>query len=117
MTTYLVTGAGGHLGRLAAETPLDAKAGKVIAATRDPTKFNALATRGAEVRRADFDDPGSLSRAFAGVDRLLLVSTDALDKPGRRLAQHRNAIAAAGKAGVKYIVYTSAPNARPLGRS
>ena len=36
MTTYLVTGAGGHLGRLAAETLLDAKAGKVIAATRDP---------------------------------------------------------------------------------
>jgi len=117
MTTYLVTGAGGHLGRLAAETLLDAKAGKVIAATRDPAKLNALASRGAEVRRADFDDPASLGTAFAGVDRLLLVSTDALDKPGRRLAQHRNAIAAAIKAGVKHIVYTSAPNARPLGRS
>jgi NAD(P)H dehydrogenase (quinone) len=117
MTTFLVTGAGGHLGRLAAETLLDSKAGKVIAATRDPAKLNALATRGAEVRRADFDDPNSLSSAFAGVDRLLLVSTDALDRPGRRLAQHRNAIAAAIKAGVKHIVYTSAPNARPLGRS
>jgi NAD(P)H dehydrogenase (quinone) len=117
MTTYLVTGASGHLGRLAAETLLDAKAGKVIAATRDPAKLNALATRGAELRRADFDDPNSLTAAFAGVDRLLLVSTDALDKPGRRLAQHRNAIAAAAKAGVKHIVYTSAPNARPLGRS
>jgi NAD(P)H dehydrogenase (quinone) len=117
MTTYLVTGASGHLGRLAAETLLDAKAGKVIAATRDPAKLNALATRGAELRRADFDYPNSLTAAFAGVDRLLLVSTDALDKPGRRLAQHRNAIAAAAKAGVKHIVYTSAPNARPLGRS
>ena len=61
--------------------------------------------------------PTHSSTAFAGVDRLLLVSTDALDKPGRRLAQHRNAIAAAAKAGVKHIVYTSAPNARPLGRS
>jgi NAD(P)H dehydrogenase (quinone) len=117
MTTYLVTGAGGHLGRLAAETLLDAKAGKVIAATRDPSKLTALAARGAELRHADFDDPNSLSTAFAGVDRLLLVSTDALDKPGRRLAQHRNAIAAAIKSGVKHIVYTSAPNARPLGRS
>lgn len=116
MTTYLVTGAGGHLGRLAAETLLDAKAGTVIAATRDPSKLASLAAKGAELRRADFDDPASLSGAFAGVDRLLIVSTDALDKPGRRLAQHRNAIAAAVKAGVKHVVYTSAPAARPLAK-
>jgi NAD(P)H dehydrogenase (quinone) len=117
MTTYLVTGASGHLGRLAAETLLDAKAGTVIAASRDTSKLAALAAKGAELRRADFDDPASLSSAFAGVDRLLLVSTDALDKPGRRLAQHRNAIAAAIKAGVKHVVYTSAPAARPLAKA
>jgi len=116
MTTYLVTGASGHLGRLAVETLLDAKAGTVIAATRDPSKLSALAAKGAELRRADFDDPASLAGAFAGVDRLLVVSTDALDKPGRRLAQHRTAIAAAIKAGVKHVVYTSAPAARPLAK-
>jgi len=114
MTTHLVTGAGGNLGRRAVETLLDAKPGKVIAASRDPAKLAALAARGAETRKADFNDPASLASAFAGVDRLLLVSTDALDRPGTRLAQHRNAIAAAIKAGVKHVVYTSAPAARPL---
>ena len=58
MTIYLVTGASGHLGRLAAETLLDAKAGKVIAATRDPAKLNALATRGAEPARGQRERGG-----------------------------------------------------------
>ena len=37
-------------------------------------------------RRADFDDPASLEAAFAGVDRLLLVSGTEI---GQRVAQHR----------------------------
>lgn len=43
----------------------------------------------------------------AGADRLLLVSTDAVDFPGRRIEQHRAAIAAAKAAGVEHIIYTS----------
>ena len=58
----------------------------------------------------------SLLNAFSGVDRLLLISTDALDRPGRRLAQHRAAVAAAVKAGVKHVVYTSMPNPEPGSR-
>ena len=74
--TFLVTGAGGHLGRLVVERLLAAKAGKVIAASRDPAKLADLAAKGAETRRADFDDPASLDAAFKGVDRLLIISTD-----------------------------------------
>ncbi|MDG2529769.1 NAD(P)H-binding protein [Caulobacter endophyticus] len=109
----LVTGAGGQLGRRVVELLLEAGAPHVIATTRDPAKLADLAAKGVEVRAADFDDPASLETAFAGVDRLLLVSTDALDKPGRRIAQHRAAVAAAVKAGVKHIAYTSAPGVRP----
>ncbi len=109
----LVTGASGHLGARAVETLLERGGAHVIAATRNPEKIAHLAAIGAELRRADFDDPNSLKKAFKGVDRLLIVSTDALDEPGKRLRQHRAAIAAAEKAGVRHVVYTSAPATAP----
>jgi len=109
----LVTGAGGQLGRRVVELLLEAGASNIVAASRDPSKLAELAARGVETRRVDFDEPAELAAAFAGVDRLLLVSTDSLDQPGRRIAQHRAAITAAEAAGVKHVVYTSAPGARP----
>jgi NAD(P)H dehydrogenase (quinone) len=109
----LVTGAGGHLGRRVIDLLLAQGKGPIIAATRAPEKLADLRDKGVEVRRADFDAPGSLTDAFAGVGRLLLVSTDALDRPGRRLAQHRNAVEAAARAGVEHVVYTSVSKAGP----
>ena len=106
----LVTGASGQLGRRVVALLLEAKAGRIVAATRNPDKIAGLGERGAIVRRADFEDPASLPDAFAGVDRLLMISTDAIDKPGRRLQQHRNAVEAAARGGVKHILYTSMPN-------
>ena len=115
--TLLVTGAGGHLGRRVVELLSEAGASTVIAATRQPEKLADLAARGVEVRRADFDDAVSLTQAFAGADRLLLISTDALHAPGLRLRQHRNAVAAAGSAGIGHVVYTSAPSPYPTPES
>jgi NAD(P)H dehydrogenase (quinone) len=110
MTTFLVTGASGHLGALVLTYLNAANPGQIIAGSRDPSKL----TLSPEIarRKVDFDD-ANLSEAFAGVDRLLIISTDALDKPGRRLEQHKAAIAAAQKAGVRHIVYTSMPNPEP----
>jgi uncharacterized protein YbjT (DUF2867 family) len=65
------------------------------------------------VRAATFDDESSLVAAFRGAERLLLVSTDALDTPGKRLAQHRAAIRAAEAVGVRHVVYTSLTNPYP----
>ena len=113
MSTILITGASGHLGRRVAELHLDAGQHHSILATRTPAKLADLAARGAIVRAADFDNPASLATAFAGVDSLLLVSTDVLDQPGRRIAQHRAAIIAAASAGVRHLVYTSLLNAVP----
>jgi NAD(P)H dehydrogenase (quinone) len=111
--TLLVTGASGHLGRRVIELLLEANAGHVIATTRTPDKLADLAARGVEVRQADFDDPSSLVAAFAGADRLLLISTDAVDGTDRRQVQHRNAVKAADQAGVKHVLYTSLTRPEP----
>ncbi|MBN9031317.1 MAG: NAD(P)-dependent oxidoreductase [Rhizobiales bacterium 63-7] len=110
--TILVTGAAGHLGRAVVGHLLDTQkvdAARIVAASRDPAKLADLAARGVAVRKGDFDDAASLESAFAGIDRLLIVSTDALAVPGQRLTQHKTAIAAAVKAGVKHLFYTSMP--------
>jgi NAD(P)H dehydrogenase (quinone) len=108
--TLFVTGASGHLGRRVVELLLEKDAGKIVAGTRKPEKLADLEARGVVVRQADFEDPQGLEAALAGVDRVLIISTDAIDRPGRRLAQHRAAVAAAVSAGVKHAVYTSMPN-------
>jgi NAD(P)H dehydrogenase (quinone) len=111
----LVTGASGHLGRRVLEllAASGVPASNLIAATRTPEHLADLAARGVEVRAANFDDPASLPAAFRGAERALIVSTDALDRPGRRIAQHRNAIQAARAAGVRHVVYTSLTNTGP----
>ena len=115
----LVTGASGHLGRRVVELLLEAsgRAGAVavavVAASRTPDKLADLARRGAALRVLDFEKRETLADAFRGIDRMLLVSTDALDKPGRRLEQHRAAVAAAVAAGVKHVAYTSLTNPGP----
>ncbi|QQR35223.1 NmrA family NAD(P)-binding protein [Devosia oryziradicis] len=108
--TLLVTGAAGQFGRIAVEELLARGATRVIAGTRDPDKLAELAARGVTVRKVDFDDAASLASGFAGVDRVLIISTDGI---GKRVAQQTAAVAAAKAAGVKHIVYTSAPAARP----
>lgn len=111
--TLLVTGASGHMGRRVVELLLEAQAGTIIAATRSPEKLADLSQQGVIVRHADFNDPASLAEAFAGVDRLLLISTDALSEPGLRLRQHQTAVTAAAAAGVNHVVYTSLVNPEP----
>ncbi len=105
--TLLVTGASGHLGRRVVDLLIESHSGRVIAASRIPAKIADLTLHGAEVKPLNFDNPVSLDAAFTGVRRLLLISTDEILEPGRRLAQHRNAIEAAVRCGVQHIVYTS----------
>jgi NAD(P)H dehydrogenase (quinone) len=102
---YAVTGASGQLGRLVLDEMLQkVPAGDVVAIVRDPSKLADFAAKGIDVRQADYDDPASLDAALAGVDRLLLISGNAV---GQRERQHGNVINAAKKAGVSYLAYTS----------
>jgi NAD(P)H dehydrogenase (quinone) len=104
--TIVVTGATGQLGRLVVESLLDrgVPAAEIVAAGRSTDKIADLADRGVRVRRIDFTDPATLAEAFAGADRVLLVSSSEV---GRRAEQHRNAIDAAREAGVTLLAYTS----------
>jgi NAD(P)H dehydrogenase (quinone) len=106
--TIAIAGASGHFGRSTGDQLLErVEPSEVVLVTRDPAKLDSYAARGIAVRHGDFDDPASLSEAFAGVDRLLVISTDAL---GRRVGQHAAAFAAAKAAGVGLVAYTSIVN-------
>lgn len=110
MTTYLVTGASGQLGRLTVRALLEGgiTPSDVVATARDTDTVADLAELGVVVRRADYTDPSSLKEAFVGVDRALLVSSSAV---GERVAQHANVIEAAKEAGVELLGYTSVTHA------
>ncbi len=109
----IVTGAAGQFGRAAAKQLLDKVAAQdVILTTRTPEKLTEFAALGAQVRYADFDHPATLAAAFAGGERMLLISTA---RVGTRVEQHRNAIVAAKQAGVRHIVYTSILGAAAAG--
>ncbi|MCC2274154.1 SDR family oxidoreductase [Streptomyces sp. ET3-23] len=111
----VVTGATGQLGRLTVEALLrrGIPAADIIATGRDIARIKDLADRGITVRRADFADADSLAEAFAGADRLLLISASV--PVGERVANHRRVIDAAVSAGVSLVVYTSTTHADTAG--
>lgn len=108
--SIVVTGATGHLGRLAIEALLarGVPATTLVAAGRTVSKLTDLAERGVRVVAIDYIRPETLLPALTGAEKLLLVSGTAV---GERVAEHSNVVAAAREAGVKHLVYTSAPRA------
>lgn len=109
----VVSGASGQLGRRTVEYLLQrVDARQVVAVSRTPEKIAGL---GVATRRADFDEPDSLPRAFDGAERMLLISTAAVDTARTRVRQHTNAIQAAVKAGVGQVIYTSVVHATDPG--
>jgi NAD(P)H dehydrogenase (quinone) len=101
----IVTGATGKLGRLVIEGLLtQVPAAEIRAAVRDPGKAADLGRCGVSVRRADYDEPGTLGAAIEGADRVLLISSNDLQ---RSVAQHAAVIDAAARAGVSLLAYTS----------
>ncbi len=108
--TIVVTGATGHLGKSIVEhlvargvAPAD-----IVAGGRSTEKLQALADSGVRTAVIDYTRPDTLTEALTDADTLILVSGSEV---GQRVEQHRNAIDAAVAAGVKHLVYTSAPKA------
>ncbi|MER7546261.1 SDR family oxidoreductase [Spirillospora sp. NPDC127506] len=101
----VIASASGQLARATAKYALEkVPPDDVILVSRNPDALAEFADRGVAVRYGDYDRPESLPAAFAGGDRLFMVS---LHELGHRVTQHRNAIEAAKRAGVRHIVYTS----------
>lgn len=100
-----ITGATGQLGRLVIDALLQrVPASEVLALVRDPLKARDLTALGVTVRQADYSQPPTLATALAGVERLLLISSNEI---GQRTVQHCAVIDAAKAAGVKLLAYTS----------
>ncbi len=96
--TIAITGATGHLGKLALAA-ITARGGSAIALARDPAKAAGL---GGEVRAFDYSKPDAA--ALKGVETFVLISSNDFND---RFGQHRRAIDAAKAAGVKRVIYTS----------
>jgi len=102
---YAITGASGQLGRLTIQQLVTSVApNQIVAAVRNPAAAGDLAAQGIQVRQADYDRPETLAAAFAGVTKLLLISSNLTTG---RVRQHQAVIDAAKAAGVGLIAYTS----------
>lgn len=95
----LVTGATGNIGRPLTRE-LDARGAKLRLLVRDPARAAALPAR-AERAVGDLGEPATLAPAFAGVDRLFLLTQ------GIGTDHTAAAVAAARVAGVRHVVHLS----------
>jgi len=99
----LITGANGNLGSsVVAQLETHLSKEKFIVTSSNEDGVKTLIEKGYNARQANFSDVNSLSTAFDGVHKVLLIST----MEQNRLEQHKNVIDAAKNAGVKHIVYT-----------
>ena len=105
MSNILVTGATGGLGKAVVDNLLKTVSpSQVSVLVRDPAKAASLQAQGVAIKQGDYNDYASLVAAFAGIDKLFLVSGNDI---ANRVPQHTNAINAAKEAGVQHVVYTS----------
>lgn len=112
-----VTGAtGAQGGSLARAILADTSGGFALRAiTRDPNKDNAkaLASKGAEVVKADLDDVESLKKAFAGAHGVYAVTNFWEHfSAEKEKAQAKNIAEAAKAAGVKHVIWSTLEDTR-----
>ncbi len=101
----LITGATGHLGKATIDFLLKkVPASQISALVRSEAKAAEFTEKGITTHIGDYTDYDSMVKAFAGTDKLFLISSS--DLGGDRSVQHITAIKAAKAAGVKHIVYT-----------
>lgn len=110
----IVSGASGQLGGVAVLELLARGVApeNLILVSRTPEQLDEYARMGASTRFGDFSQPESLSAAYEGGDRLLLISLNTRGNPNpdvrtQRVEFHKNAIDAAVAVGVEHIVYIS----------
>jgi NAD(P)H dehydrogenase (quinone) len=100
----LVTGATGHVGRAVA-CSLASRGHDVVAMVRDVEAARRRLPSGIALRVADYDDASALTRAFAGIDELVLISSDG--DASTVMRHHANAIEAAAATGIQHVTFTS----------
>ncbi|HEX7454389.1 MAG TPA: NmrA family NAD(P)-binding protein [Polyangiaceae bacterium] len=114
---FVITGATGNTGSVAAEALL-AAGKKVRVVVRSAEKAKALAARGAEVFTADLSDEAALARAFEGAEGVYLLSPPDVtlkDFLGERKKLTDGFARVAKAAGVKHVVLLSSIGAQHSG--
>jgi len=110
MGRLLLTGVDGNLGAEAAKILMELEdKSNLIFCGYDPEALKPYADLGIETRVTNFNHKEGLAEAFAGAERLALISMPFVGP--KRQAAHRNAVDAACEAGVKQVIYTSLVNA------
>lgn len=99
-----VTGASGYIGGRAVSRLLELGL-PVTAVGRNAERLRQAVPPGVPLALADYDDPASLDRAFAGATKLLFVASDGFADD--MLRQHANVIAAANRSPITQVVFTS----------
>ncbi|GGG26828.1 NAD(P)-dependent oxidoreductase [Rhodococcoides trifolii] len=110
MTRIVISGASGDLaGRVTQQLLAEDPRRELTLVTRTPAKIEVEGPN-VSVRRGNFERPELFDEAYRGGDILLLVSGLNL---GRRTTEHRSAIDAAKRAGIRHVVYTSVGGVQP----
>jgi NAD(P)H dehydrogenase (quinone) len=105
----LVTGATGNLGsKVVNELLKTISASQVAVSIQNLEKAEGLKALGVEIRQGNYSQPETLD--FSGIDRLLFISTP-FGIEEERISKHKNVVAEAQRAGVRFIAYTSATKA------
>lgn len=102
-----VSGASGNLGAAVLRDLKLHGAEDVVGISRTPGSV-----RGCEARYGNYDEPSSLSDAYVGIDRLLIIPSTDL-RPGVRARQGVAAVEEAAKAGVGRVCFLSSLGAAP----
>src|SRR5689334_18312885 len=111
---FVITGATGNTGSVAAEALLDAgKSVRVV--VRSAAKSRSLAERGAEVVEADLSDEAALLQAFQGAEGVYLLSPPDVTHQDffaarKKLVDGLSRVVKA--AGVEHIVFLSSAGAQ-----
>jgi NAD(P)H dehydrogenase (quinone) len=106
MTTIAITGSTGHIGgRVASQLAHEGHRLRLIVrdAARAPQRTNA-SLADCEVVVATYADGEAVEKALAGIDLVFMVSAH---ESAERVSEHLAFIAAAARAGVQHLVYTS----------
>ena len=110
MGKLLLTGVDGNLGSQAAEYLLELEpVDNLIFCGYSEAALQKYADMGVETHVTNFNFSDGLKEAFAGADRLALISMPFVG--AKRQNAHKNVVDAAKAAGVKQVIYTSLVNA------
>lgn len=110
---YAVTASTGRFGKYAISEleKIINQEDTIVAIARDVEKAKKVLPKNIEIREGNYDSSESITDALKGIDRVLFISSQPGGKVSRQV-QHQNVVSSLEKNNVKFVAYTSFPNAQ-----